>query len=213
MELRPLRASGLVVALGAHPDDIEIGAAGTLLTLAERHGTDRFLFVIFTGTAERAAEAERSAAALLGTHVDVRCAGLADGMLPYGQAAAAKEFLRDTTAGLHPDLVLTHHRADLHQDHGLVAALALQVFRRATIWEYEIPKYDGDLTAPNLYVPLSDEVAEAKLDHLDRHFPSQHGKPWYERGVFDGLLRIRGIEAGAAPGRAEAFIARKLVVS
>ena len=200
-----------VLAIGAHADDIEIGCGGALLALADAHPRVEFVWAVLTGDGERAAEATASAAAFFaGDRAPaLELAGLADGRLPF--TGEAKEFIAALGRRYDPDLVLTHQRDDLHQDHRHCAELALQTFRRALILEYEIPKYDGDMGRPNLFVPLSDEQSARKLDHLDGHFPSQRGKPWYERALFEGLMRLRGMETGAAT-HAEAFYARKLVL-
>ncbi len=205
---RPVRT---VVCLGAHPDDIEIGCAGTLLRLAPE--ATEVLFVITSGDDRRKREAEESAHRLLGDHcaVRVQVGELADGFVAY-DASRAKSFLRDSVTGVTPDVVFAPSRHDLHQDHRFVAEVALQVLRDHLILEYEIPKYDGDLVPPNLYVPLSTELLRAKVDHLRGSFESQHDKPWYRPEVFQSLATIRGIECHAEDGAAEGFHARKVVL-
>ena len=202
---------GRVLAIGAHSDAIEIGCGGTLLALADAHPDTAFVWVVMTGTGDRAVEARASSEAFFGAgrHPILELAGLADGRLPF--SAEAKEFLADVGRRHDADLVLTHHRADLHQDHRHCAELALQTFRGVLILEYEIPKYDGDMGRPNLYQPLTSDQSARKLDHLDAHFGSQRGKPWYDRGLFEGLMRLRGMETGVAD-HAEAFYGRKLVL-
>lgn len=203
---------GRVLAIGAHSDDIEIGCGGTLLALADAHPDAEFAWVVLTGTGDRAEEARASADSFFGRRrrPTLELAGLADGRLPF--SAEAKEFLADVDRRHAADLVLTHQRDDLHQDHRHCAELALQTFRRALILEYEIPKYDGDMGRPNVYQPLTAAQSARKLDHLDVHFGSQRGKPWYDRGLFEGLMRLRGMETGAA-AHAEAFYGRKLVLT
>lgn len=202
---------GPVVALGAHADDIEIGAGGLLMMLAARFPETVFRFVIFTGSEERRLEAAESASELLGSSVDVRWLGAPDGLLPYHDPPAAKQFLFEARRGLEPSLVLCPSLADAHQDHRFVGELAWQVFRGAWILEYEIPKWESDFEAPGFFVPISSEVAASKLSHLDENFRSQHGKQWYDRSIFESVLRLRGIQCGAE--LAEAFIARKTVAS
>lgn len=204
--LRLERAPASVVCLGAHPDDIEVGAAGLLASLAATNPDTRFLFAIATGDAVRQKEAVASAKSLLGDRVSVELGGLGDGMLPYAHQVETKDFVRSAANQMvDADLVLAPRRTDRHQDHSFVAELAHQVFRKQMILEYEIAKLEGDLSPSGIYHPLTKVAAEAKLDHLLTHFESQHDKAWYDRETFLALLRIRGIEALAEEGYAEAF--------
>ncbi len=198
-----------VVALAAHPDDIEIGAGGTLLRLAAE--TDaRFTFICASGgDGDRAAEAAASATGLLGDRVDLVLGSWPDRLLPYADPVGLKEWLVEAATGLRPDVVFSPHLGDRHQDHRFIAELAWQLFRRSTIFEYEIPKWEGDRPDAGLLVSLTETLVDAKLDHLDRHFPSQHDKPWYHRDLFAAVLRLRGVEASTA--FAEGFVARKLI--
>jgi LmbE family N-acetylglucosaminyl deacetylase len=206
------RAPRILVA-GAHADDAEIGAGGTIGRLvSERPDATVTWLVLAAADPIRAAEARASAERLLAgaaAHVlDVR--GLRDGFLPY-LGVAPKEAIADH-AGSDPDLILTPRRDDAHQDHRLVATLMPQVFRRATILEYEVPKWDGDLGASNLYVPLSASEAAVKVAHVIASFPSQAERDWFSEDTFRAILRLRGIECRAVDGTAEAFVCRKLVV-
>ncbi len=204
---RPLR----VLALGAHADDIEIGCGGTIARLLGERPDSRVTWVVLSGGAARAAEARASAAALLGSAtalVDVLDGR--DGYLPY-EASAIKAAVVGLRGEPEPDLVLTHRREDLHQDHAFAAELAWQVFRRARIVEFEIPKYEGDLGPANLYVPLDKALATAKVDGLMTHFTSQRAHDWFTPETFWALLRLRGLECRAPSGYAEAFTCRKLV--
>ncbi len=205
-----------VLGLAAHPDDLEIGCAGTLQHLLadsrSRGVACSFHSVVMTGTDERVHEARAAGDALLGASraAELVPLGLADGYLPE-HWAEAKRGLRETLAGVVPDLVLCPRLDDAHQDHRITAELAWQLFRGATIWEYEITKWEGDLAQPNLYVPLSAEMMAAKVELLHRHYVSQRDRGWFEDEVFRGLGRLRGVECGAR--YAEAFTARKTVVS
>ena len=201
-----------VLVVGAHSDDIEIGCGGTLLHLAGRHPDVEFVWAVMTGTDERVAEATASAEGFFadGRAPRVVTPGLPDGRLPYD--TAAKEVWERLKSETEPDLVLTHQRDDLHQDHRLLAELAIQTFRDHLILEYEIPKYDGDLGRPNLFVRLDADVVDRKIDHLMNHFASQRSKRWFSEELFRGLMRVRGMEAGAPSGYAEAFYAPKLVL-
>jgi LmbE family N-acetylglucosaminyl deacetylase len=200
-----------ILCLGAHCDDIEIGCGGTVLRLLERYPAARLTWVVLSSTPARALEAQAAARELLGGddrhRVIVR--EFRDGYLPMA-AAEIKGFLHELRAEAEPDLVLCHHRGDLHQDHRIVGELAWQTFRDHLIWEYEIPKYDGDLGRPNLYVPLPDRDVDRKVALILRHYPSQAAKPWFTPETFRALLRLRGVEAGVA--WAEAFHAPKTVV-
>ena len=206
---RPLR----VLAIGAHADDIEIGCGATILRLVAEHPGLSVDWLVLSGHGDRAGEAADSAAAFLAgagaTRVMVE--GFRDGFFPYDGGAVKERFER-LKAEVAPDLVLTHRLEDRHQDHRLVAELTWNTFRDHLILEYEIPKYEGDLGRPNLYVPVGHEHAERKVELLRKCFPSQAGRSWFSDDTFWATLRLRGIECNA-PGRyAEAFQARKLVL-
>ena len=205
----PLR----VLCLGAHGDDLEIGCGGTMLWLARRYAPLTVDWVVLgADDAVRRAEAEAGAAAMLAGAAErrVRIEHFRDGFFPF-VGAEIKEYLAALARDVTPDLVLTHQRHDLHQDHRLVAELTWQTFRRTLVLEYEIPKWDGDLGAPSVYVPLPEDIVEEKLRILAATFASQRTKPWFTPETFRSLLRIRGVEAGVP--YAEAFYARKLVVA
>lgn len=201
---RPLR----VVCVGAHADDIEIGAGGTVARLLAGRRCD-VTWAVLSGAADRADEARAAADAWLAdaATADLRLGGFRDGYFPAQRAALKDWFRAELPAS--PDLVLTHRRDDAHQDHRTLAELCGETFRGATLAAYEIPKWDGDLGRPNAYVRLTDAQTDAKIDALLRHFPSQHARPWYDADTFRGLLRLRGVEAGAR--WAEAFVCSKLV--
>jgi LmbE family N-acetylglucosaminyl deacetylase len=200
-----------VLAIGAHADDIEIGAGGTVLRLIEEYPGLEFKWVVLTSNPDRMAEARRSAEAFFGpADGSVELPGFQDGFLPYN-GREVKQFF-ETLKPFAPDLILTHCRGDLHQDHRLACELTWNTFRDHLILEYEIPKYDGDIGTPNFFVPLREELARRKIDLLAVHFASQQVKHWYERETFLGLMRIRGLECHVA-GYAEAFYCRKVVLA
>jgi LmbE family N-acetylglucosaminyl deacetylase len=201
-----------VLALGAHCDDIEIGCGGTLLRLAAERPDLEVRWVVFCSTPERAVEARASAAAFLeGVHnATVVVHTFRDGYLPHSGAALKDEFEEQKRAWS-PELILTHYRNDLHQDHRLVSELTWNTWRNHLILEYEIPKYDGDLGVPNFFSPLPVATLDKKIALLLEHFPTQAGKPWFTADLFRGLARIRGMESGAPDGFAEAFYCRKAV--
>ncbi len=203
-----------ILCLGAHADDIEIGAGGTLLRLlAENPGT-HVEWIVFSASPERAAEARRSAELFLRDAGSSRVVikDFRDSYFPY-QGEQIKSYFEELRGEIAtPDLIFTHRGDDAHQDHRLLSELTWCAFRNHLIWEYEIPKYEGDLGRPNIFVPLSREVTDRKLDHLYEAFTSQHGKPWFTRDTFAALLRIRGVECHAAELNAEAFYCRKAVI-
>jgi LmbE family N-acetylglucosaminyl deacetylase len=207
---RPLRR---LVAIGCHADDIEIGCGGTVLTLAGAFPGLEVTWVVLAASAEREREALASAEAFLAgagsRRVEVH--GFRDGFLPY-IGAEVKEVFEELKRRIEPDLVLTHTRSDLHQDHRLACELTWNTFRDHAIFEYEIPKVDGDLGIPNVFMPLTAEVAERKVSLIEQHFPSQASRHWFDRETFMGLMRLRGMEAVAAERYAEAFTCRKVVL-
>jgi LmbE family N-acetylglucosaminyl deacetylase len=202
-----------VLVASAHPDDAEIGAGGTIARLAaERPDAAVTWLVLAAPDTDRAAEARASAERLLAgvaaSNLDI--GALRDGYLPY-LGPAAKEALA-VHAGLDPDLILSPRCDDAHQDHRHLAELVPQVFRRATVLEYEIPKWDGDLGTTNMYVPLTEAEAAAKVAHLFAMFPTQHGRSWFTEEALMAIHHLRGIECRAPDGLAEGFVCRKLIV-
>lgn len=206
MRLR-LPATGLrVLAIGAHPDDIEIGCGGTLLTLTASGGTDLATLVL-TGTPERQAEAHEAAKAF-GAGREPRLLGLPDARLPehWGTVKDALHAFREEHPD--PDLVLAPRADDAHQDHSLLGRLVPTVWRGPMVLHYEIPKWDGDLARPQVYVALETAVLDRKITLLDRVFPSQRSRDWWDDELFRGLARLRGVESRSR--YAEAFFADKL---
>ena len=200
-----------LLCLGAHSDDIEIGCGGTILALLAANSELHVDYVVLTASPEREQEARQSAGVLLAGAKSSQLVfrSFRNGFFPY-EGAAIKEFFEELKAQVQPDLILTQSRDDRHQDHRVTAELTWNTFRDNLILEYEIPKYDGELTAPNFYVPLSEEVAERKVSLLASQFASQHAKPWFDERTFRALLRLRGLECNAPSGYAEAFAGRKL---
>jgi LmbE family N-acetylglucosaminyl deacetylase len=199
-----------ILAVGAHADDVEIGAGGTILRLLSEHPGSAIQWVVASASEPRAAEARGSAAAFSrsAATVDVLVADLPDGRLP--SAAPAFKDLLESIKSRPFDLILAPHRGDAHQDHRLVAETIWQTFRDHLVAEYEIPKYDGDLGQPNLYVDLTESFCERKIELLMGGFPSQLDRRWWSPETFRSILRLRGVEA--ATTFAEAFHCRKLVL-
>jgi LmbE family N-acetylglucosaminyl deacetylase len=199
-----------ILLLGAHCDDIEIGCGGTVGRMVQRYPSARIVWVTLSSDAVRAPETRAAAARVLAGAADaeVRIEKFRASYFPYDGAA-----LKDYFEGLkpvRPDLIITHARQDLHQDHRVVNELTWNTFRNHLILEYEIPKFDGDLGTPNVFVPLSAEDMKRKCDTLTECFPSQTARYWFTRGTFEALARLRGIECNAPEGYAEAFYGRKL---
>ena len=204
---RPLR----VLAVGAHPDDVEIGAGGTLLELVRSVPDVQVDVLILTGTAERAQESQQSAAAFLaGAERTVEVHDLPDGRLPAAWLQAKNLLEAVAVSRPRPDVILGPSRDESHQDHRTVADLLPTVFRGVLTLGYEIPKWDGDLIRRPVYVPLPARTAARKADLLLEHFPSQHGRDWYDREAFLGLARLRGIECQSR--FAEAFTCAKVTL-
>jgi len=204
--------SGLrrVLLLGAHADDIEIGCGGTVLRLAEQHALS-VRWVVFSATPERAQEARASAAEFLeGLEATVVVHDYRDGYLPWSGAAIKEEF-EALKREFVPDLIFTHYRNDLHQDHRLVSELTWNTWRNHLILEYEIPKFDGDFGSPNFFSALPAATLERKIALLIRHFQSQAGRQWFTPDLFRAVARIRGMECAAPEALAEAFYCRKAV--
>lgn len=200
---RPLR----LVAVGAHPDDIEIGCGGTLMALHQRGAQTRSL--VLTGTSDRVREAAAAATAF-GVTEPPMFAGLPDTRLPSVWNTVKDELHALQGLVPRPDVIFAPSPDDAHQDHALLGRLVRTVWRGPAILHYEIPKWDGDLGRPNVYMPLSPELAHRKVELLNRCFPSQHPRDWWDDEFFLGLLRLRGAEAQSR--YAEAFTSTKLVL-
>jgi LmbE family N-acetylglucosaminyl deacetylase len=205
---QPLRR---VLCLGAHCDDIEIGCGGTLLRLQEQHPRLEFYWMIFSSTPKRKREAAKSARLFLKSAVVSRVVirNFRDSYFPF-QGARIKDSFELLKKSFAPDLIFTHCRDDLHQDHRLICELTWNSFRNHLILEYEIPKYDGDLGSPNFFVGLPESVCREKIHHVLSCFPSQRGKQWFTEDTFRATLRLRGIESNVPQGYAEGFYCRKI---
>jgi LmbE family N-acetylglucosaminyl deacetylase len=209
VSLAPIRR---VLCLGAHSDDIEIGVGGTLLKLAQESPGLEIWWVVFSAPSQRADEAQKSADEFLSgvERKQVKIGSFRESYFP-SEWPAIKNWFEDIKSNFDPEIVWTHYREDRHQDHRVLSDLAWNTFRNHLILEYEILKYDGDLGSPNLFVPLSEQVCNRKVDLLLKHFQSQKSKHWFTSDTFQAMLRIRGIECASATGRAEAFYCRKFV--
>jgi LmbE family N-acetylglucosaminyl deacetylase len=205
---RPLE----ILCLGSHSDDIEIGCGGTILQLAEQYPDCGLHWVVFSACGVREAEARRAAELLAGPRLKgPLLKTFQDGFMPY-VGSDVKAVFETELKQISPDLIFTHNGKDAHQDHRLISELTWNTFRNHLILEYEIPKYDGDLGQPSVFVPLEPEVCQKKVGYIMDAFQSQHAKRWFQQDTFLSLMRLRGMECNAPSGYAEAFYCRKLLL-
>jgi LmbE family N-acetylglucosaminyl deacetylase len=201
-----------VLCIGAHSDDIEIGCGGTVLKLIEQNPKLEFYWLCLCSNPQRAKEAAASANHFLRgvKKKTIVVKDFRDGFLPY-IGAPVKEAFEEIKHTFVPDLIFTHRREDLHQDHRMACELTWNTFRSHMILEYEIPKYDADLRSPNYFVPLTDKQAGRKVKSLMRFFGTQKNKHWFSEDLFEGLMRLRAIEVASPTRYAEAFHSRKIL--
>ena len=201
-----------LLCLGAHSDDIEIGAAATVLRVVRENPDVEVTWCVLSGNEVRHDEARRGSDQILGPRVtrSILLRDFKDSYFPE-QRQQIKQFFEQSLKSVDPDLILTHARTDAHQDHRMVNELTWNTFRAHQIWEYEIPKWDGDLMQPNLYVPVEPEDVATKITVLRDVFASQRSKHWFDEETFRGLMRIRGLESNTR--YAESFVARKFVIA
>jgi LmbE family N-acetylglucosaminyl deacetylase len=202
-----------ILCLGAHCDDIEIGCGGTILRLIQENPKLEFHWVVFSSSPVRKREARKAASVFLQNAARSRVVirNFRDSYFPY-EGKAIKQFVASIQKSFQPDLIFTHTRNDLHQDHRLICELTWNAFRNHLILEYEIPKYDGDLGSPNFFVGLDEALCKAKIRRILAAFRSQSGKQWFTEDTFRALMRIRGIESNAEGRYAEGFYCRKALV-
>jgi LmbE family N-acetylglucosaminyl deacetylase len=204
-----------ILCLGAHADDIEIGCGGTILRLQSEYANLNVLWIVLSHSSnpQRESEARHSAEAFLASakNSEVIIKNFRDGFFPY-IGAQIKDFFEELKDHVRPDVVFTHFRHDLHQDHRLVSELTWNTFRDHFILEYEIAKYDGDLGSPNFFVRLNEAVCRRKVEYLLEKFASQNAKHWFTKDVFESMLRLRGLESNSPTRFAEAFYAHKISV-
>lgn len=199
-----------VLCLGAHSDDIEIGCGGTLLKLISQEKVACIHWIVFSANKQREKEAKISAERFLEGANDKKIVihHFRDGHFPY-IGGEIKETFEHIKKEVSPDIIFTHYRKDLHQDHRTICELTLNTFRDHLIFEYEIPKYDGDIGNPNFYSCIEEKLCRAKIDILNESFQSQLGHQWFDDETFRSLMRLRGIEASGNTRYAEAFYCRK----
>ncbi len=202
-----------ILCLGAHSDDLEIGCGGTILKLADGSTPIDVTWIVFSANDERRREANDSANAFLSVaqKKEVYVKDFRDGFFPY-IGGEIKEYFEALKKRVSPDLIFTHYRHDLHQDHRIISELTWNTFRNHLILEYEIPKYDGDLGSPNTFVELDESESRRKIDTILAFFQTQEHRHWFSEDLFLSLLRLRGMECSAPSGYAEAFYCRKLLL-
>lgn len=209
LTLGGLARDSVVLCIGAHCDDIEIGCGATIRRIAREYPACRIVWAIFGGSETREQESRAAANLLLGEErVELKFMKFRESHFPahFEAVKAAMESLK----ALQPGVVFTHYLEDRHQDHKLLAELTWNTFRNQLVLEYEIPKFEGDLGAPNVFFQASSEDVEQKVHTLMTQFPSQLSRAWFTPETFRALLRIRGIECVSDSGYAEAFHGRKL---
>jgi LmbE family N-acetylglucosaminyl deacetylase len=216
MECLLQRAAGSplnLLCLGAHSDDLEIGCGGSVLKLTRTNPDIHVTWVVFSATEERRREATDSADAFLerAAKKDIVVADFRDGFFPY-TGGEIKDYFEALKTRTSPDLILTHYRHDLHQDHRTISELTWNTYRHHFILEYELPKYDGDLGSPNVFIELDESLARLKSDNIAKYFRTQHQRQWFSNDLFLAILRLRGMESASPTGYAEAFYARKLIL-
>jgi LmbE family N-acetylglucosaminyl deacetylase len=200
-----------VLCFGAHADDIEIGCGGTILRWLEEYDNLEFHWVVLSSGRKRKKEALKGADLFLqgARKKTVLVESFRDGFFPY-IGTEIKEYFETLKKRVSPDVVLTHYRDDRHQDHRLVSDLTWNTFRKELILEYEIPKYDGDLGQPNLFMHLSEKVCRKKIRYILDVYQTQIQKHWLTEDTLRAMLRLRGVESRAAGKYAEAFYCRKM---
>ncbi len=211
LNLTPAAPVTKILCLGAHSDDIEIGCGGTILRWLAEYPSAEIYWIVMAASGERRAEVVQSANLFLANarRKEIVINEFRDGYFPYS-GAEIKDFFEDLKRKYLPDVILTHYREDLHQDHRLVSVLTWNTFRNHLILEYEIVKYDGDLGAPNLFVHLNESIARKKIQIILECFKSQNDKNWFTEDVFSSVLRLRGVESNAPDKYAEAYYCRKI---
>jgi len=202
-----------ILCLGAHPDDIEIGCGGTIISLVKKFPETNFCWVVFSGDDKRAKEAYQSAKIFLNNAVSksVVVKHFRESYFPF-VGSQIKDYFEELKKEVSPDLVFTHYSNDAHQDHQLISKLTWNTFRDNFILEYEIPKYDGDLGTPNLYVHLDEPTVKIKIANICEIFKTQIEKQWFGEETLRSIMRIRGIESNSPSRYAEAFYCRKIII-
>jgi LmbE family N-acetylglucosaminyl deacetylase len=210
---KPANGKVSILCLGAHSDDIEIGCGGTVLQLLRTHQGSDVTWVVLSAKGPRKREAIVSAKRFLknSRKSTIVIKEFKESFFPYC-GKEIKGFFEQLKKRVAPELIFTHYRHDLHQDHRIVNELTWNTFRNHSILEYEIPKYDGDFGQPNVFAPIDAQVARNKVETLMECFGSQRSRKWFSEDTFYAILRLRGIETNAMTKYAEAFYSRKILL-
>jgi LmbE family N-acetylglucosaminyl deacetylase len=202
-----------ILCLGAHSDDIEIGCGGSILRLLSENSNTEVHWIVFAANGERTSEATASADHFLAGagRKKIVVNKFRDSFFPY-IGGDIKQYFETIKHEFIPDLIFTHYRNDLHQDHRLLSELTWNTFRKHLILEYEVIKYDGDLGSPNFFIPLNENISRKKVDTIFKCFKTQGSRSWFTEDVFYSIMRIRGVECNAPDKYAEAFYCRKMVL-
>lgn len=202
-----------VLCLGAHCDDIEIGCGGSLLQMVKGGGGIHVKWVVFTSNSKRKVEAQKAAEDFLRNvkNKEIVILDFKDGFLPHS-GSEVKAYFEKLKENFSPDLIFTHYSKDAHQDHRLINELTWNTFRNHYILEYEIPKYDGDMGSPSTYIPIDQDMVNEKIRLIEKNYPTQAGKQWFDDETFRAIMRIRGMESVSETKYAEGFYTRKTVL-
>jgi LmbE family N-acetylglucosaminyl deacetylase len=214
LKLNKLEEPLTILAMGAHCDDIEIGCGGTILSIIKDNPHVNITWIVFSSTEKRKVEATKGAKLYCenAAAFDLKVLEFQDGFLPY-HGEDLKNTFESLKGEINPDLIFTHYRHDLHQDHRLVSELTWNTFRNHLILEYEIPKWDGDIGTPNTFVHLDEATGLKKIKYLQKIYNSQKTKVWFTDDLLWSLMRIRGMESNSPSLIAEAFYSRKSVLN
>ncbi len=201
-----------ILCLGAHSDDIEIGCGGSILKLLEEEQNIEIHWIVFSSNEERENEARNSADLFLANakYKNIIIKNYRDAFFPY-IGEEIKSYFEELKQSVDPDLIFTHYRMDLHQDHRIISELTWNTYRNHLILEYEIIKYDGDLGSPNFFIQLNKKICDTKIDYIFQCFETQGKRSWFTEDAFHSIMRIRGVESNAPDKYAEAFYCRKMV--
>ncbi len=203
----------IVLCLGAHCDDIEIGCGGTILQLLKNNPNAEIHWYVFSSNEVREKEARLSASKFLSEskYSNIKILNFRNGYFPY-VGAEIKDYFEKIKQQINPDIIFTHFRGDLHQDHKTLGELTWNTFRDHLIFEYEIPKYDGDMGSPNVFVTINNEECIKKSEYIYDSFISQRDKHWFTKDTILSIMRLRGVEAASPTAFAEAFFSKKTTI-
>jgi LmbE family N-acetylglucosaminyl deacetylase len=187
-----------MVLLGAHCDDIAVGAGGALLELCRAHPGVSVTALVLTGGGSLREEEERAALTAFcpGAKLEVVVHDLPDGRLPV-RWERVSQALEEVRGSGEPDLVLGPSAHDAQPDHKVLAEIVPTVFRDHLSLGYELLSWEGDLVQPTAFLPLAEPVLREKIAKLHEHYGSQQDRAWFDPETFAGLARVRGVQCHA----------------